>query len=102
MSKKSYSNSYRLKDIVIAFTEKTFVRGRWIILGPTMIPCRNSGSTLRILFLVLHNERGQEVHQNYINAFSQKNSCLRQMGHFEYQMGILLVSIPFESFIMWL
>ena len=29
----------------------------------------------------MHNERGEEVHGNHINGFSEKNSHLGQMGH---------------------
>ena len=36
----------------------------------------NSGSTLRIFFEILHNERNQEVHENYVNSFSEKNIIL--------------------------
>ena len=33
----------------------------------------NSGSAVRIVFSILHNERGQERHWNYINGFSERN-----------------------------
>ena len=36
----------------------------------------NFGFAPRISFEILHNERGQEVHENYINGFSETNSHL--------------------------
>ena len=41
-----------------------------------------SGSALRIFFLILRSERDQELHENYFNVFSWRNSCLGQMGQF--------------------
>ena len=33
----------------------------------------NSGSTVLIIIIIIfHNQGGQEVHQNYINGFSEK------------------------------
>ena len=32
---------------------------KWTILGPKMAHPYNSGSTVRMFFLILHNERGQ-------------------------------------------
>ena len=45
----------------MVFTKKIFVQGKWLILDPPPW-----------IFLILHNKGDQEVHQNYINAFSQK------------------------------
>ena len=50
-------------------------------LGPRMshpvsrkdVRSHNSGSAVRIVFSILHNERGQERHWNYINDFSERN-----------------------------
>ena len=46
----------------MVFTKKIFVQGKWLILDPPPW-----------IFLISHNKGDQEVHQNYINAFSQKN-----------------------------
>ena len=46
----------------MVFTKKIIVQGKWLILDPPPW-----------IFLILHNKGDQEVHQNYINAFSQKN-----------------------------
>ena len=40
--------------------------------GPKMARRLNSWSILRIFFDILHNERGQEVYENYFNGFSEK------------------------------
>ena len=37
-----------------------------------MVHPHNFGSALRILFKFLHNERGQEVYENYNDGFSEK------------------------------
>ena len=37
-----------------------------------MVHLYNFGSALRIFFEILHHERGQEVHGNYFNVFSEK------------------------------
>ena len=42
--------------------------------------CHNFESTLRLFFLILDNESGQEVHENYIISFSKKLS-LAQLCH---------------------
>ena len=40
-------------------------------------PC-NSASALRIFFQILHNKRGQEVHENQISGFSKKKEKERK------------------------
>ena len=37
-----------------------------------MVHAHNFVSALRIFFSIFHNERGQEVHGNYITSFSEK------------------------------
>ena len=32
----------------------------------------NSGSAVSIFLKILHSERGQEVHESYVNGFSEK------------------------------
>ena len=39
-------------------------------------------SELWILFLILHNEGGQEIHESYFNSSFPKNSSSGQVGHF--------------------
>ena len=41
---------------------------------PTISPYHNSGSTSRVFLKILHNKRGEKVHENYINGFSKKKS----------------------------
>ena len=53
------------QDLVMCFrANKLFWAKKWHV---------NFGFTLKILFEILHNERGQKVHGNYINSFSEKN-----------------------------
>ena len=51
-------------------------------LVPKMMPPSNAGSALKGFLEIVYNERNQEVHESYINGFSEKNSSLRQTGHF--------------------
>ena len=37
--------------------------------------CHNSGP-IRDFFKILHNERGQGLHENYVNGFSKKSIIL--------------------------
>lgn len=49
-------------------------------------PKNHASSELSIcykdFFLILYIERGQEVHENYINVLSEKNSALLLLGDF--------------------
>ena len=54
------------------FFEKILCQRKWVILGIKMVHPHNFGSTLKSFFLILHNEKGQEIHGNYINGFSEK------------------------------
>ena len=40
------------------------VEGEWVILGLIILCPQNSGSALKDLFIILHNGRGEEVHEN--------------------------------------
>ena len=42
-------------------------------LGPKMAHPHNSGSTVKIVFTILHNERVLEGHRNYTNDFLEKD-----------------------------
>ena len=59
---------------------KTICLGSWAILNPKMTCCCNSGSALTMFLKILDNERGQLVHENYINVFSEniliQSSCV--------------------------
>ena len=50
-----------MKIMSMFFLKKKNLQGKWVILGS------NSFSK------ILHNENGQEVHENYIKGFSEKN-----------------------------
>ena len=45
--------------------------GKWVVLAPKMMHGHNSGSTIKNSKNLL-NQRGQEVHQNHGNGFSEK------------------------------
>lgn len=56
--------------------------------------CNNSGPTLKSFFKSLHNERGKEVHENYIKWFSieilwGKSLFSEQLDHFGLQKDSL-------------
>ena len=59
---------------------KTICLVSWAILNPKMTCCCNSGSALTMFLKILDNERGQLVHENYINVFSEniliQSSCV--------------------------
>ena len=46
--------------------------GKWAILGPKIAHRHNSGSTVRF-FLILHNEKGQQVDESNKNVLYHKN-----------------------------
>ena len=78
------------KNYSSCFHEKIFVRDKWIILGQNWCVVVTL-NPLSGFFFFLHNEKGEEMHQNYVNAFSQKSPCLVQMGHFGYRISISFV-----------
>lgn len=56
----------------------------WIqmgLFGPINVAGHNSGSTLRTFFQIFANQKGQDVHQNYIIGFRKNYS--EQLGYFE-------------------
>ena len=53
-----------------------------------MACCHNSGSTIRVFFKIERNERGQEVHENCHDGFSEKKHCFGHMGHLEPKNGL--------------
>ena len=56
----------------------------WIqmgLFGPINVAGHNSGSTLRTFFQIFPNQKGQDVHQNYIIGFRKNYSG--QLGYFE-------------------
>ena len=64
-------------------TKKKFVHGKWAILGLIMAHPHNSGLALRMFFfLILQNERGQEVHEHFISCFLRKKNHLGQFDLF--------------------
>ena len=62
-----------MEIILVVFFGKILIWNKWLILGPKMVRSHNSRSTLKS-FEILHNERAEEVHENYINVFSKKVS----------------------------
>ena len=42
---------------------------------------------LLYFFAIWNNERGQEVHGNYINRFFEKKNYMGQVGHFGPLLG---------------
>ena len=70
-------------------SEKIIVLGKWVIQDPEchILP-QNSGLAVRI---VLHNERGQERHGNYIDGFSKRNLIWSSLVILEQKWyGVLL------------
>ena len=46
------------------FCKNDLVEGEWVIVDWEMLCPQNSGSALKDLFIILYNERGEEVHEN--------------------------------------
>ena len=63
---------YMKVELMVFLKKKKIIWGKWAILGPKTAYPYNSGSFLRSFFNILHNERGQEVDESYINGFSEK------------------------------
>ena len=53
-----------VKFILVIFAKKYLVEGEWVIQSPKMLCPLNSGSAVKDLFIILHNERGEEAHEN--------------------------------------
>ena len=58
----------------MVFLKKKVLQCKWVILGPKMTFRYNSGSALMVFFEVFYNKKDLEVHENYINGFSEKKS----------------------------
>ena len=41
------------------FCKKDIVEGEWVIVSPKMLCLQDSGSALKELFIILHNEKGE-------------------------------------------
>ena len=52
-----------MKFMLVIFAKKDLV-GEWVIVDQKMLCPQNSGSTFKDLFIILHNERGEEAHEN--------------------------------------
>ena len=66
------------------FSEKKSYSGQFGYFGPKIVCSYNFGSALKI-FSILHNKRGQEVHENFIKCFLRKKFILGNLlvlGHF--------------------
>ena len=63
-----------IKVILVGFFLKKSYSGQLGHFGPknATLHYYNSGSAINI-FLILHNQRGEEVHQNYMIGFSKKD-----------------------------
>ena len=46
------------------FAKKHLNEGDWVTMNLKMLCPQNSGSAFNNLFMILHNERGGEVHEN--------------------------------------
>ena len=53
-----------MKFILVIFAKKDPVEGDWCFDDRKMLWPQNTGSALKDLFLILHNERGEEAHEN--------------------------------------
>ena len=70
-------------ELILMVSVKKFSFGANGRFDPKMAHHHNSGSTLRIFFFeILHNRRGQEVHENYINGFFKKKKSFWANGFF--------------------
>ena len=54
----------RGKIYISDFCQKDLVEVEWAIVDLKMLCPQNSGSAFRDLFIILHNERGEEAHEN--------------------------------------
>ena len=59
-------------------------RHEWTQQGPKMARLHNP----KEFFEILHNKRGQDVHENYVNGFSKKKIHFGQMDHFGLENGV--------------
>ena len=66
---------------------KNYLSGQTGHFGPKNGASSSRWICFKDFFEIFHNERGQEVHGNYINVFSEKNSHLGEMSHFTPKTG---------------
>lgn len=69
------------KNDINGFSEKLLAWGNQAILVQKIIHLFNSASVLGFFIFILCSERGLEVHENCVNGFSRRSSCLGQIGH---------------------
>ena len=72
-----------MEVILMVFLKKILFGAIWSF-GPNMVRPHKFGSALSF-FLILHNKKGQEVHESFISCFSRKNLIwghLIFLGHF--------------------
>ena len=50
----------------------------------------NFGSAIRVFFEILNDERGQGVHENYVNGFPEKKSHLEQWAILGIKCSVLI------------
>ena len=53
-----------VKFILMIFARKHLNKGDWVTMNLKVLCPQNSGSAFNNLFMILHNERGEEVHEN--------------------------------------
>ena len=46
------------------FCKKDLAESEWVIVGPKMLCPQNFGSALKDLFIIMHNKRDKEAHEN--------------------------------------
>ena len=78
------------QGLLMSFLKKIVFHGTQVILGLKMAHPRNFGSAVRVFFEILNYERGQRVHENYINGFPEKNSRLEQWAILGIKCSVLI------------
>lgn len=61
---------------IMVFSKKLLSRTSGPFWGPKIIFVVKAGSAVGMLFLILRNERGQELNENHFNGFSEKLQVL--------------------------
>ena len=56
------------ENYISDFSKKDLVEGEWVIVDPIMLFPQDSGSALKDIFIILHIERSEEVHENQVMA----------------------------------
>ena len=60
--------------VLTVFVKKNLIWGKWAILGAKVTRPHNSGSTLKDLFEILHNERTKRYMELMLMVFLKKFS----------------------------